>query len=141
MSFGIYALLEMTRLGSNLLKDFDIEIIEKHHTQKIDAPSGTAQLIFNTLKEENSALTPIYGRHGKDENHHKNQVGIHALRGGNIIGEHTTIFAGLDEVIEIKHTATSKRTFALGAIEAAKFIYRQPPGLYNMSHIARKEKQ
>lgn len=140
MSLGIQTLLEMAKIALGCLDDFDLEIIEKHHNKKVDAPSGTAQLIFDTLQEKNNELKAVFGRRGRDQKRQKNDIGIHSIRGGNIVGEHTIIFAGLDEQIEIKHLASSKKSFAFGAIEAAKFLYRQPPGLYNMSHISRKDK-
>lgn len=140
MSLGIQTLLEMAKIAIECLDDFDLEIVEKHHNKKVDAPSGTAQLIFDTLQEKNNQLQAVFGRRGRDQKRQKNDIGIHSIRGGNIVGEHSIIFAGLDEQIEIKHVATSKKNFAFGAIEAAKFLYRQPPGLYNMSHIYRKDK-
>jgi len=139
MSLGIHALLEMARIGAEILDNYDIEIIEKHHNKKIDAPSGTAKMILNSVKEVKEELSAVYGRHGNDALRKKNDIGIHAIRGGNITGEHSLLFAGLDEVIEIKHQATSKIVFAQGAIAAARYLYKQRPGIYSMSDLFRKD--
>jgi 4-hydroxy-tetrahydrodipicolinate reductase len=118
-----------------LAQDFDIELIEKHHNRKLDAPSGTANSLLETI--QNNLLTykdPIFGRSGMQKRE-KNEVGIHSLRGGTIVGEHIVVFAGEDEIIEIKHTALSKKIFARGAVRAARFIAHQPAGLYSMNDV------
>ena len=116
--------------------DFDIEIIEKHHNQKIDAPSGTAIMLANAMSEVLEEK-PVYedDRHSKRAKRQKNEIGIHSIRGGTIVGEHEVFFAGTDEVIEIKHTAYSKAVFAKGAVEAAKFLKGKGPGHYQMSDV------
>lgn len=115
MSIGINIVNNLLKSISNkLYKDFDIEIIEKHHNQKVDAPSGTALLLANTIKDSIDEETNFnYGREGIAKREHK-EIGIHAIRGGNIIGDHEIIFAGMGEVIEIKHSAISREVFAVG---------------------------
>lgn len=139
MSLGVQALLEMAKIGAEMLKDYDIEIIEKHHNKKIDAPSGTAKMILNSVIEIKDQSKPVYGRQGNDALRNNNDIGIHAIRGGNITGEHNLIFAGLDEVIEIKHQATSKSVFGQGAIAAAKYIIDKEAGMYTMLDLFRKD--
>lgn len=138
MSIGVNVINNVLKNLSNILyKDFDIEIIEKHHNQKVDAPSGTAILLANTMKdsiEEETVL--IHGREGISKRHHK-EIGIHAIRGGNIIGDHEVIFAGQGEVIEIKHSAISREVFAVGALRACSFIYGKEKGLYSMDDIVK----
>ena len=136
MSIGVNVINNVLKNLSNMLyKDFDIEIIEKHHNQKVDAPSGTALLLANTIKnsiEEETLL--IHGREGISKRHHK-EIGIHAIRGGNIIGDHEVIFAGQGEVIEIKHSAISREVFAVGALKACSFIYGKEKGLYSLDDV------
>jgi 4-hydroxy-tetrahydrodipicolinate reductase len=137
MSLGINILAKALKDISNQLEsDFDIEIIEKHHNKKIDAPSGTALLLANAV---NAGLTEkkdyIYGRSGRNSKRQDSEIGIHAIRGGTIPGEHTVIFAGNDEIIEFKHSALSKKVFADGALKAAKFIIGKTSGLYDMSML------
>ena len=135
-SFGINILLEITKKVAFLLgDDFDIEIIEKHHNQKVDAPSGTSLLIANAVNEVLSNYEYIYDRHSKLEKRSKNEIGIHSIRGGTYPGEHTIIFAGNDEILEIKHTALSKSIFAEGAIKIVKYIFKKPAGLYSMQDL------
>ncbi len=138
MSIGVNVINNVLKNLSNMLyKDFDIEIIEKHHNQKVDAPSGTALLLANTIKnsiEEETLL--IHGREGISKRHHK-EIGIHAIRGGNIIGDHEVIFAGQGEVIEIKHSAISREVFAVGALKACAFIYGKEKGLYSMDDVVK----
>lgn len=137
MSLGINLLLSLASKAANVLvEDFDIEIIEKHHNKKIDAPSGTAYMIANKINEEfNNNKVYTFGRHTKTNKRSSKEIGIHAIRGGTIVGEHSAIFAGLDEIIEIKHTAMSKNVFAKGALQAAKFIVTKDNGLYNMDNL------
>lgn len=135
MSLGVNVLLKLVKEAAKSLRGFDIEIIEKHHNLKVDSPSGTAVMIGNAVKDVIPETEFIYGRHGRSEKRDINEVGIHAIRGGTIVGEHTTIFAGHDEVVEIKHTAQSKDIFAKGAITAAKFLVEQGPGYYNMNNM------
>ena len=137
MSVGVNLITELAKRASKALEEnFDIEIIEKHHNLKIDAPSGTALAIADAISETVSYNPEyVYDRHAVRKKRSKNEIGLHAVRGGNIVGEHSVIFAGLDEVIEIKHSATSKEVFAQGAIRAARFMYNKKAGLYNMSDV------
>lgn len=134
MSLGINVLIELAKIGARSLDNFDIEIIEKHHNQKIDAPSGTAYMIADAIQSIKN-YDYVYGREGHTGKRDKETIGIHAIRGGSITGEHTVIYAGLDETIELKHQATSKRVFAKGAVEAANYIINKKPRLYNMSDM------
>lgn len=140
MSLGINLILSLVSKAASILgEDFDIEIIEKHHNKKIDAPSGTAYMIANEINkvfDNNKSYT--FGRHTKNNRRSPNEIGIHAIRGGTIVGEHTVLFAGLDEIVEIKHNASSKNVFAKGALTAAEFIVNKEKGLYNMEHIINK---
>ena len=136
-SLGINLVLDLVKKSTNILNgEFDIEIIEKHHNKKIDAPSGTARMIARAINEEmNNSMQYNYGRVGETLKRDKSEIGIHAIRGGNIVGEHTVIFAGMDEIIEIKHIALSKSIFARGAIRAAKYISNKEPNLYSMKSL------
>ncbi|MGK0467924.1 4-hydroxy-tetrahydrodipicolinate reductase [Clostridium sp.] len=136
MSIGINIVNNILKSISNMLyKDFDIEIIEKHHNQKVDAPSGTALLLANTIKDSIEEETHfVNGRDGISKRDSK-EIGIHAIRGGNIIGDHEIIFAGKGECIEIKHTAISREVFAVGALKACEYIYKKDTGLYNMDDV------
>lgn len=139
MSVGVNVLARLALEAAKIIGgSFDIEIVEKHHNLKVDAPSGTAYLIadkINNSLEEHKEY--IFGRYTKTDKRSKNEIGIHSIRGGTIVGEHTVIFAGSDEVIEISHIAASKNIFALGAIRAAKFIAEKEPGYYNMDDLMR----
>lgn len=137
MSLGINLLIELSKKATKLLAEkFDIEIIEKHHNQKIDAPSGTALALADAISESlDEPYEYTYDRHSVRKKRKKCEIGIHAVRGGNIVGEHEVIFAGLDEVIELKHSATSKEVFAVGAIKAAGFMKGKPSGFYSMSNM------
>jgi len=137
MSLGINLVLSLVKQAAALLHDgFDIEIIEKHHNQKVDSPSGTALMIADAM---NSALDNtreyVYGRHSKNQRRQKNEIGLHAIRGGAIVGEHNVIFAGQGEVIEVNHSALSRDVFAYGAVRAARFLAGRPPGLYSMKDV------
>lgn len=136
MSLGINILLSLVKKAASALEGFDIEVIEKHHNKKVDAPSGTAFMIASAIDEElNGDADFVYGRQGNDTKRKPKEIGIHAVRGGTIVGEHSVLFAGLDEVIEIKHTAMSKKIFAVGSINAAKFLIDKAPSLYNMDDL------
>lgn len=139
MSIGINLVNQVLKNISNVLfKDFDIEIIEKHHNQKVDAPSGTALLLANTIKDSIVEDTNfIYGREGISKRDEK-EIGIHTVRGGNIIGDHEVIFAGAGEVISIKHSAISREVFAIGALKACEFMFNKTKGLYSMDNIVSK---
>lgn len=138
MSLGINLLLKMLKEAADVLAkaDFDIEIVEKHHNKKIDAPSGTALALADSINEElGGEYKYVYDRSQVREKRSKKEIGLSAVRGGTIVGEHDVIFAGADEVITFSHTAYSKAVFGKGAIQAAKFLAGKPAGLYNMSHV------
>lgn len=137
MSLGINALIQALKTITPILEaDFDIEIIEKHHNQKKDAPSGTALLLADSINETcREKKTYIYGRSGTENENPRHELGIHAVRGGTIPGEHTVLYAGLDELIELKHTALSRDIFANGALKAAQFLATQAPGRYSMEEL------
>lgn len=141
MSLGVNLIMDLVRKAAKVLEpNFDIEIIEKHHNQKLDAPSGTALAIADSI---NSALEQkqeyIYDRHSRRKKRSRAEIGIHAVRGGTIVGEHSIIFAGNDEVIEISHLAMSKDIFGTGALRAAKFIHGKAPGMYDMNDLITSE--
>lgn len=138
MSLGINTLLKLLKTAAQVLAPagFDMEIVEKHHNQKLDAPSGTALALadaMNDALEENYAYK--YDRSQERKKREKYEIGIQAVRGGNIVGEHEVIFAGTDEVITFKHQATSKAVFGKGAVEAAKYLAGKPAGMYDMSDV------
>lgn len=137
MSIGVNLLCSLAKKAAKVLgSDFDVEIIEKHHNLKIDAPSGTAIMLANAVNSEfDDKYNYEYDRHSKRAKRPKNEIGIHSVRGGTIVGEHDVIFAGRDEVITLSHQATSKEVFAVGAIRAAKFISTKNPGLYDMNDV------
>ncbi len=137
MSIGVNLLCSLAKKAASVLgSDFDVEIIEKHHNLKIDAPSGTAIMLANAVNQEfDDSYNYEYDRHSKRAKRPKNEIGIHSVRGGTIVGEHDVIFAGRDEVITLSHHATSKEVFAVGAIRAAKFISSKKPGLYDMNDV------
>ena len=140
MSLGVNMLLEMLQPITKILAPagFDIEIVEKHHNQKLDAPSGTALALADSINEAmDNAYEYKHDRSQDMKKREKKELGISAVRGGNIVGEHEIIFAGQDEVIEIKHTAYSKALFANGAVEAAKFLAGKPAGRYDMRDVIR----
>jgi 4-hydroxy-tetrahydrodipicolinate reductase len=137
MSLGINLLIELSKKATELLQDdFDIEIIEKHHNQKLDAPSGTALLIADSLKESLKFEGEyVYDRHTKREKRRKEEIGIHSIRGGTIVGEHEVLFAGPDEIVSIAHRADSRKVFVKGALNAARYIENKPAGIYDMSML------
>ena len=140
MSLGINLLISLAKKATKLLEgNFDIEIVERHHNQKIDAPSGTALAIADAIDETLSYPAEyVYDRHSVRRKRKPTEIGIHAVRGGTIVGDHEVIFAGNDEVIELKHSAYSKEVFAVGAIRAAKFLPGKAPGLYSMTDIVKE---
>jgi 4-hydroxy-tetrahydrodipicolinate reductase len=138
MSLGINVLLELVKKAASVLGDsYDIEIVERHHRRKVDAPSGTALMIADAAAAACGHETEyVFDRHAVHQPRQKKEIGISAVRGGTIVGEHEIIFAGHDEIMEIKHTALSREIFAQGAVAAAKFIGSvQTPGLYDMSQL------
>lgn len=138
MSLGINTLMKLLKTATEVLanRGFDIEIVEKHHNQKVDAPSGTALALADCMNQVlDNQYDYTYDRSTVRQKRAKNEIGISAVRGGTIVGEHEVIFAGIDEVIKIKHTAYSKAIFAKGAIDAAKFLKGKEAGLYNMADV------
>lgn len=136
MSLGVSLLCELSKTAAKVLgSNFDVEIVESHHNQKIDAPSGTALMLANAVKEELPDAYFEYDRHSKREKRNSNEIGIHSIRGGTIVGEHEVIFAGNDEIIKLSHSARSKAIFAQGAVNAAVFINRKGAGIYNMGDL------
>ena len=137
MSLGINLMQKLVKTAAEILgKSFDIEIIEKHHKMKVDAPSGTALMLAESVNEAfDKALDYNYGRSGTDCKRSDNEIGIHAVRGGTIVGEHDVLFAGTDEIIKLSHTANSRNVFATGAIAAARFLTECTPGLYDMQNL------
>ena len=137
MSLGINLIIELSKKAASVFGSaFDIEIVEKHHNQKIDAPSGTALMIADGISEVmDKEPQYVYDRHAYRKKREKNEIGIHSVRGGTIVGEHEVIFAGHDEVLSIKHEAHSKEVFAVGSINAAVFLNGKEAGLYNMSDL------
>lgn len=138
MSLGINLLLKMLKEAAGVLAPagFDIEVVEKHHNQKVDAPSGTALALANSINEEfDNSYEYVYDRSCKREKRSSKEIGISAVRGGSIVGEHDVIFAGADEIITFSHTAYSKAVFAKGAVQAAKFLAGRGAGMYDMSDV------
>lgn len=137
MSLGVNLLIDLVKKAASVLGEgFDIEIVEKHHNQKLDAPSGTALAIADAISEvEPNPMEYVYDRHSVRKKRDKKEIGISSVRGGNIVGEHEVIFAGMDEIIEIKHHASSRRVFAEGALRAAKFMAGKKNGMYSMKDM------
>ena len=136
-SFGVQM---VTKILRQVAKEFyengyDIEILEKHHNQKIDAPSGTAKLLYEVMAEEIEDVEPVYDRSALHQKRQHNEIGLQAMRGGTIFGEHDIMFAGIDEIIEIKHTALSKDVFVQGAIAAALALKDKESGLYTLKTL------
>lgn len=138
MSIGVNVIMKLLREAVAKLapEGFDVEIVEKHHNQKLDAPSGTAIALADVMNDEmGGCYEYIYDRSQARKKRDKKELGISAVRGGNIVGEHDVIFAGTDEVITISHSAHSKAIFAKGSIAAAKYIFDKKPGMYDMSDV------
>ena len=138
MSLGINLLLKLLKKASNVLAPagFDIEVLEKHHNLKLDAPSGTALALADSINEElGGAYEYAFDRSGRRQKRPEKEIGISAVRGGTIVGEHDVIFAGTDEVVTFSHTAYSNAVFGRGAVQAAKFLAGKPAGLYDMSNV------
>ncbi len=137
MSLGINLLVQLAKKATSILGgQFDIEIVEKHHDQKIDAPSGTALMLADAINESlGGNYHYVYDRHSKRQKREKTEIGLHAIRGGTIVGEHEIIFAGHDEVITLSHSAASKEVFAVGAVNAALYLAKQRPGIYDMNAL------
>ena len=136
MSIGINLLIELARHAAKTLgESFDIEIVEKHHNQKLDAPSGTALMLADGIREERGETEYVFDRHTKRAKREAKEIGIHSVRGGTIVGEHEVMFAGSNEVITLSHSAASREIFAGGALRAAKYLCGKSAGLYNMSDL------
>lgn len=138
MSLGINLLLKLLKDAAKVLAPagYDIEIVEKHHNQKLDAPSGTALALADSINEAmDGSYVYTYDRSQVRRKREKKEIGISAVRGGTIVGEHEVLFAGLDEVIELKHTAYSRSVFGKGTVEAARFLAGKPAGMYDMSDV------
>lgn len=136
MSLGVNTIVDLVKKIAASLNEFDVEIVEKHHRYKVDAPSGTADMLVNAVKAGRQDIGKVsYGREGIDAKRQDGEIGVHAIRGGTIVGEHSVIFAGMDELVEIKHTALSKGIFANGALKAADFIVKKTKGLYSMKEV------
>ena len=135
MSVGVNLLFKLTRDVASILTDFDIEIAEIHHNKKKDAPSGTAARIAEIVKEVRRDAVLVHGREGLTGARSPQEIGIHSLRGGDVVGEHTVIFAGEGERVELTHRAHSRRTFARGAIRAIRFLADADPGIYSMEDV------
>ncbi len=135
MCLGIALLSNITRQMTEVLTDHDIEIIEKHHNQKIDAPSGTALMIADSVKKVRKDAFYVYNRADVRKKRDKNEIGIHSIRGGNLVGEHTVLFIGEDETISISHNLTSRKVLASGALKAIRFTAAQKPGYYSMDDL------
>ena len=136
LSISINLMLNIVSKISKVLSDADIEIVEKHHNKKVDSPSGTALLIADTINETlNNELYYEYSRHSKKESRNKKELGIHSIRGGNIVGEHSVFFINDDESLELTHNITSRTVFAKGALNAAKFIIDKSNGMYDMKDL------
>ncbi len=132
-SLGVIVLNRLVKEVTPLLEGYDIEIIEAHHNKKVDSPSGTAKMLLDSVVQE-TGYTPVYGREGYSPRQ-KNEIGVHSLRGGTVVGEHEVNYYGVDEVISLKHSAHSKKIFAVGAIKAASWLSNKKPGFYNMDDV------
>ena len=141
MSLGVSLLIELSKQAARVLgTDFDVEIVEMHHSRKLDAPSGTALMIADGITEAlGEPMQYIYDRHSQRRPREKTEIGIHSVRGGTIVGEHEVIFAGPQETITISHSAQSREIFASGALRAAQFLLRQANGLYSMTDLLKQE--
>ena len=137
MSLGINLMVELVKKATCILSDgFDIEVVEAHHNQKVDAPSGTAIMLTNAIKSAlNEDYNIVYDRHSTRNKRDAKEIGVHSIRGGTIVGEHSVIFAGHDEIFKLSHSAGSKEIFAVGSLKAALFIVGKPVGLYSMSDM------
>ena len=135
MSLGVNVLIDLVKKAASALYGFDVEIIEKHHNNKVDAPSGTALMLADAVKDVDQDKFYVYGRDGICGKRNKNEIGIHAVRGGNIVGEHDVLFAGLNETVTLSHTATDRSVFAIGAVKAAIYLKDKKNGAFNMQSL------
>ena len=135
-SIGINLIISLARQAAKTLgMDFDVEIVEKHHNKKLDAPSGTALMLANAIAGERAESEYVYDRHSVRKAREPREIGIHSVRGGTIVGEHEVIFAGTNEVVTVSHSAASREIFATGALKAAAYIAAKSVGLYDMSDL------
>ena len=137
MSYGVHVLTKIVALATELLDGYDIELLEKHHNQKIDAPSGTLNLLLDTIQgvESREDAEPVYNRHDRHEKRREKEIGVSAIRGGTIVGEHDVFFAGTDEEITISHRAQSKDIFANGALQVAPRLIKKEKGYYTFDNL------
>ncbi|MBB2507834.1 4-hydroxy-tetrahydrodipicolinate reductase [Staphylococcus cohnii subsp. cohnii] len=135
MSYGVHALTKILEAAVPLLQDFDIELTEAHHNKKVDAPSGTLVKLYDVIESLREKTTPVYDRHEINEKRSQDEIGIHSIRGGTIVGEHDVLFAGTDETIEITHRAQSKDIFANGAIGAAEKLINKSNEFYTFDNL------
>lgn len=133
MSLGVFVLKTLCARAAAMLPEYEIEIIEKHHNQKLDAPSGTAVMLYDAVANENSEA--VHGRHGRTQKRQPQEIGMHAIRGGSVAGEHEVGFYGPGEYITLSHLAQDRSIFANGALRAAQFIAGQAPGEYDMGAL------
>ena len=141
MSLGVNLQIELIKKAAATLGDgFDVEIIEQHHNRKIDSPSGTALMLANALASQYpNGRELVFGRHSKNQRRTPTEIGIHAIRGGTIVGEHKVEFIGQDEMLVIEHKAYSKQVFAVGALRAAQYLCNKEPGIYNMHDVVTEQ--
>ena len=135
MSYGVHILKEIIQYAVPLLEDFDIEMLEKHHNKKVDAPSGTLVQLYDAIKEKREETVPVYNRHETNTKREPSEIGISSQRGGTIVGEHQVLFAGHDETIEITHRAQSKDIFANGALSVANILVNKENGYYTYNNL------
>ena len=135
MSEGVYVLLNLIKKATAMLEGWDIEIVEKHHKFKADAPSGTSKMMFNEVKYVRPNVQSVYGRNPDSSKREANEIGMHSIRGGGLVGEHEIEFISENEVIKISHEAFSKGIFAEGALKAALFVVNKQPNLYSMKDL------
>lgn len=137
-SMGVSLICELSKIAARVLGNgFDVEIVEAHHNQKLDAPSGTAIMLGNAVKEELPDAYFEYDRHSKRQKRNGNEIGIHSIRGGTIVGEHSVMFAGNDEIVTISHSARSRAIFATGAVNAAVYLSDKENGMFDMGDLVR----
>lgn len=137
MSYGVHVMTKLVSLATELLDEYDIELLEKHHNQKVDAPSGTLNLLLDTIKKvpNRKDAKAVYNRHDLIEKRQENQIGVSSVRAGTIVGEHDVFFAGIDEEITISHRAQSKDIFANGALQVAPKLINKEPGFYTFDNL------
>lgn len=139
MSLGVNVLMELVAMAAKTLEGFDVEIVEKHHRMKADSPSGTALMLYEAVRNEKGPETePVYGRYGRTQKRTGREIGIHAVRGGTVTGEHEVGFYGSGEQVLLTHRAENRALFAQGALKAAAYLLDKPAGLYSMQDVVRE---